>query len=74
MTTNLTPDQLIDKWVEHHDAETTLRSPLTLAQQVKREFAAHNWTIEGLADDATEERVLWFLEALLEELRKERAA
>ncbi len=39
MTTDLTPDQLIDKWVERHEAETTPAVPETLALSVVRRFA-----------------------------------
>ena len=64
-TTDLTPDQLIARWVDHHETETTPAVSETLVQRVRREFAEHNWTIDGLPDDAAEQ-VAGILELLAE--------
>jgi hypothetical protein len=54
--------------------EAEIAEPETLAQEVRRRFAGIGYTIEGLPDDASEEHVLWFLEALLAKLDEEKAA
>jgi hypothetical protein len=68
---DLTPEQLLDKWTAHHEAAAT--DAETLAQQVRREFAALGWTVDGLPDDASPELVREILEGLLSQLQ-ERAA